>query len=262
MSGELISFDEIVPGATVRVAVIDGVQYLSIRDVIMCVCGKDGNQANEVWRRMSETRKSELFPFLSYYQFPGQGQSEQPVITLPDSIKMVMVLPGDRPKLCRMIFANIISRYLDGDVTMCDEIKHNRSIGKKRSYSKFAQQMEEVVNQVEENEIPQVQYIYATKCPAFPGLIKIGKTANMKARLSQLNTACAPAPHTVVTMAPTLDMHRDECLAHRWFANNRRQGEFFDISEERVKEYFFNTITARYQKELIESIQDRWRSEG
>ena len=33
-----IPFDDIVPGAEVRVAVIDGVQYLSIRDVIMCVC--------------------------------------------------------------------------------------------------------------------------------------------------------------------------------------------------------------------------------
>ena len=33
-----IPLDEIVPGATVRVVVMDGVQYLSIRDLIMCVC--------------------------------------------------------------------------------------------------------------------------------------------------------------------------------------------------------------------------------
>jgi hypothetical protein len=34
-----------------------------------------------------------------------------------------------------------------------------------------------------------------TKSPAFPGLIKIGKTEDFAKRLTQLNTACAPAPH-------------------------------------------------------------------
>ena len=44
-----IPFEEIVPGATVRVAVIDGVQYLSIRDIIMCVCGKNATGTKGVW---------------------------------------------------------------------------------------------------------------------------------------------------------------------------------------------------------------------
>ena len=39
----LIPFDEIVPGAKVRVAVINGKQYLSVRDLIMHLCNKDNN---------------------------------------------------------------------------------------------------------------------------------------------------------------------------------------------------------------------------
>lgn len=33
-----IPLDELAPGATIRFTVIDGVQYLSIRDFIMHVC--------------------------------------------------------------------------------------------------------------------------------------------------------------------------------------------------------------------------------
>ena len=44
-----IPLDEIVAGATVRVAVIQGTQYLSVRNVIMYMCGKDNKQASQIW---------------------------------------------------------------------------------------------------------------------------------------------------------------------------------------------------------------------
>ena len=80
-AGSSIPFDDIVPGATVRLAVINGTQYLSIRDIIMHVCGKTANEAREVWRRMPHSQKDELKASCFYFQFPGRGQSEQPVIT-------------------------------------------------------------------------------------------------------------------------------------------------------------------------------------
>jgi hypothetical protein len=44
---EAISFDEIVPGATIRFTIIDGVQYLSIRDFIMHACGISNDHAGD-----------------------------------------------------------------------------------------------------------------------------------------------------------------------------------------------------------------------
>ena len=47
-----IPFDNIKDGAIVRCAVIDGVQYLSICDLIMVMCEKDRNQAEQVWKQI------------------------------------------------------------------------------------------------------------------------------------------------------------------------------------------------------------------
>ena len=261
----VIPFDEIVPGATVRLCVVEGKQYLSVRDVIMHICGKDQHDAAQIWRRTknannaSDTwrtldyyKKDQVCKELAVFQFPGRGQLCQPVITLAGSIKLVMMLPGKQAQQYKTKFAEIISRYLEGDQKLCQEIEENRSIGKKRSYARFVHEMECMVQEDKNDEMPQVRYIYATRSPAFPGLIKIGRTANIRARLSNLNTACAPAPHSVITMAPTLDMHRDEYLAHSFFAKSRREGEFFQIGEEEVRHYFSSVIIPHFQEELLQ----------
>ena len=252
-----IPFDDIVAGATVRFAEIDGMQYLSIRDIVMHLCDKNLNDAGAVWRNLADQKKNKLQPFLNVFQFPGRGQQIQPVITLPGSIKLVMILPGERAKRYKWIFADIISRYLDGDDEMCLEIKQNKSMGKKRSYEKFAQDMDRSIKEEDKSnkKNPRIGYVYATQSEAFPGLIKIGQTLDMKARLSQLNTACAPSPHVVVALAPTFDMDRDEKDAHEFFSTVRMQGEFFAVNKSQVKKYFHEHIMALHQEELLEYMQ-------
>ena len=90
-----MSLDEIAHGATVRVTVIDGKQYMSIRDLIMHMCGVNFDHAGKTWRRMSAEHKSDIQAFCKMFQFPGRGQSEQPVITFPGAIKISMFLPGN-----------------------------------------------------------------------------------------------------------------------------------------------------------------------
>ena len=250
-----IPFNDIVAGAAVRLAEIDGVQYLSIQDVIMHVCGAENNYAGEIWRRMRNNELSKLGPFLNVFKFPGQ--QIQPVITLPGSIKLVMILPGKNAKRYKWIFADVISRYLDGDDEMCSEIKQNKSMGKKRSYEKFAQDMDRSIKEEDKSnkKNPRIGYVYATQSEAFPGLIKIGQTLDMKARLSQLNTACAPSPHVVVALAPTFNMDRDEKDAHQFFSTVRMQGEFFAVNKSQVKKYFHEHIMALHQEELLEYMQ-------
>ena len=125
MSTAVIPFDEIVPGATVRVATIGGVQYLSIRDVIMCVCGKDGDHAGQVWRNLREDKKTEVRLFLANFKFPGPGQSEQPVITFQGALKLAMFLPGNVAKKHRSHMANILRRYYAGDASLVEELAEN-----------------------------------------------------------------------------------------------------------------------------------------
>ena len=250
-----IPFDDIVAWSTVRLAEIENIQYLSIRDIIMHVCDKDCHDAAQIWRRMGDDEVSELSQYLKMFQFPGRGQQTQPVITLPGSIKLVMILPGEQAKRYKWIFAGIISRYLDGDDEMCLEIKENKSMGKKRSYEKFAQDMDRSIKEEFKKKNPSIGYVYATQSEAFPGLVKIGQTTDMKARLSQLNTACAPAPHVVVALAPTFDMQRDERDAHEFFSPVRMQGEFFAANKSQVKKYFFEHIMALHQEELLEYMQ-------
>ena len=112
MSTDVIPFDEIVPGATVRVAVINGIhwQYLSVRDVIMCLCDATMDYAGQIWRNLADEHKSEVrdsheLPFPS---LPGRGQSEQPVITFPGAVKLSMFLPGENAKRSRSAMAQIL----------------------------------------------------------------------------------------------------------------------------------------------------------
>ena len=121
-----LPFDEIVPGATVRFCVIDGVQYLSIRDMIMCVCSKDNKDACKIWERLPETQKEEVESFCRNFQFHGQGQSKQPVITFIGALKLIMVLPGEAAKKHRSAMTDILRRYFAGDASLLDEIERNQ----------------------------------------------------------------------------------------------------------------------------------------
>jgi len=121
----VIPFDEIVSGATVRFCVIDGVQYLSIHDLIKCVCGKNNKRAYETWDNISQTLKDELSDFLGCFQFPGRGQSNQPVVTFTGALKLIMFLPGNTAKMHRLTMVDILRRYFAGDMSLFDEMARN-----------------------------------------------------------------------------------------------------------------------------------------
>ncbi len=55
-----IPFDEISAGTTARVVVLDDVQYMCTRDVIMHINGKNNKQACQVWDRLPDENKEEL----------------------------------------------------------------------------------------------------------------------------------------------------------------------------------------------------------
>ena len=105
-----------------------------------------------------------------------------------------------------------------------------------------------------DGRMPKSDWIYATESEAFPGLIKIGRSGDVKARLSSGNTFCAPEPHSLIVAAPTFDPKRDETAAHDYFAKYRVEGEFFRISEASVRSYFSQVLLPIYHKELDDAI--------
>lgn len=244
----VIPFDEIARGATVRYTMIAMVLFLSVRDVIMHLCGHNRITANTTWARLSEQLKKELDNDLEEFQFPGQGHRAQPVITIKGAMKLMMMLPGKRAKAMRVQAADILERYVLGHESLVDEIRQNRHIGPAAACAQLLQKA------CLYKELPQAAYLYATKSEAFPGLIKIGRSSDMTASLTGLNTGCAPIPHFTVAVVPTFDAMRDKLWAHEFFEKGRREGEFFEIADEEVKVFFNGQIMAKYQLDLAERI--------
>jgi len=122
---QLMTFDEIIPNASVRVAVVDGIQYLSIRDLIMVMCVKNGNDAGQIWRRIPESNKNELQAICLTFKFKGRGQQEQTIIQFQGALKLLMWLPGEKAKSFRSQAAEILTRYYAGDKTLLKDVWEN-----------------------------------------------------------------------------------------------------------------------------------------
>ena len=247
-----ISFSKIAHGCYATVRVFDE-NLLYAVDLAMLGTGKNRNYAGQVLRNIPE----DSFPSSKYVVRQLHAGHATKLLTFEDAITLFMLLPGKIALKLRVQLKDIIVRYLDGDRSMCMEIETNHAIGKVKSYSNFASKiMSSVDEEADEitHSMPQTSYVYATKSPAFPGLIKIGKTVDVASRLTSLNTSCAPAPHVIVAVAPSLDNERDEKAAHTFFSNARCEGEFFKLPDADVQNYFATHITAQYHAELAQNI--------
>lgn len=120
-----IPCDEIASGAAIRYTTIHEIQYLSVRDYIMHMCEKDNKTSSQIWSRMHDSAKSEVSSFCRNFQFPGKGQTLQPVITFAGAIKLAMFLPGEKAKQNRSKMVSILQRYYAGDETLHAEIEAN-----------------------------------------------------------------------------------------------------------------------------------------
>lgn len=250
----LISFAEIVQeqDSSVRINA-DGLLYAV--DFVKVITDKTNKGSSRVLRNLKE----DVFSSSKFIDYPAeQGGHPIKCVSFSDALELVMVLHGKRATQFRKQFKDIIVRYLDGDRSMCSEIIENEKNGRIKSYTKFASKTVDKANNettMKNQGMPHTDYVYATKSAAFPGLIKIGKTQDVKQRLSQLNTACAPAPHVIVAVAPTFNHSRDEKVAHAFFSDKRRAGEFFELDDTEVVAFFTGHITAQYNVELMQNIE-------
>ena len=179
------------------------------------------------------------------FQFHGRGQSKQPVITLQGALKLIMWLPGNMAKEVRSKVCDILTRFLSGDASLHAEVDRNASIGVVAACEAF---MGDAIasSKRKREEAPEVGCVYGSVSEAFPGLIKIGLTHNPDARLSSMNTSCAPLPHRFVAIAPTYDAALDERMAHAYFADRQEVKEFYRVTVEELQRFFDRHITPEY----------------
>jgi len=250
----MISFGEIIPGATVRLIVIEGKQYLSVRDLIRHMCDKTIDTAGRVWRNISEDLKEELQDHMVEHQFKGRGNLKQPVITSKGAIKLLMWLPGDKAKSLRSAAAEILARYVEGDQSLCLEIANNKQIGENQACAALMNSAMKKRKYDETHSMPTVGWVYGTESEAFVDMVKIGRAQDLNSRLASGNTFCAPAKHVVVAAVPSFDPIRDEKAAHQHFEAQRGSGEFFKVTKEAVQLYFNLHLMPLYQQELASMI--------
>jgi hypothetical protein len=235
----ILTFENVIAGRDVSASVrITNDGFLNAVDLVMAVTLKDNEASAKAIRTVVGHGHFNANKIVQR-RTSGSGNSKTKFISFGDAIELIMVLPGRIAKQIRVKFADVIVRYLDGDRTMCTEIEENYAMGKQERYLKLAK---EVLTSVHDDnkDMPVLAagFVYAVKSPAFPGLIKIGKTQDIASRLRNLNTSCAPAPFVIVALASSFNHGQDELAAHAFFAHARKAGEFFELNDSEVISYF------------------------
>ena len=116
------SFAEIVHGRDSSVRVTDDGLLYAV-DLVMVVTGKDRDYAGQVLRSISH----DIFHPMKFHerQLSTRGGLKTKLVSFQDAIELVMVLPGHKAKETRTQFAEIIKRYLAGDMSLVSEIETN-----------------------------------------------------------------------------------------------------------------------------------------
>ena len=96
-------------------------EYVSVYDIIK-VAGAQKNP-RDVWKRILENYEEEVVEFCDNLKFPGPGQRKTPCINAKGLIKLLMWIPGKLAQEFRTQTADIMLRYLGGDITLINEIK-------------------------------------------------------------------------------------------------------------------------------------------
>ena len=236
------------------------IQMFSVYDFINCICNKEksDNYARKTFFRLisnGSEYKDEIITACRWIKLNGSMGKGTPSMDVSGLMKLLNCIGGKISRAFRNETLTILQRYLDGDESICMEVNENKRFGKAHSYTKFAQSVMDTANDMiisDSLKIPKASYIYGTQSAAFPNLIKIGRTDDINARLIQLNTSCAPAPHRIVALAQTFDSIRDESMVHGYFAEYRREGEFFEISIQDISDFLFTHVDHQYRQELLE----------
>lgn len=116
-------------------------EYVSVLDVIILATGQSKNAVTKIWCSLKEKYEEEVTESVRYLKFPGAGQKETPCVNAKGLVKLLMLIPGKLAQEFRNQTADIMIRYLGGDLALVNEIKHTNQLhvqnGESNIFRKF-----------------------------------------------------------------------------------------------------------------------------
>ena len=103
----------------------DSPPRISVIDVVEAITGQVKSNAGKTLERVKESHP-EVYPNWINFRFPGRGQRETPIADVRGIVEIVMLLPGRHAARIRRQAAELLCRYLGGDLALVDEVCRNR----------------------------------------------------------------------------------------------------------------------------------------
>ncbi len=100
---------------------------VSIYDVIGLITGYTASNSAHMYDRLV-VQFPEVCATCTNFKFPGRGQRDTPVTDAEGIVSIIMLLPGRAAAVARQSAANVLVRYLGGDLTLVREVMHNHNL--------------------------------------------------------------------------------------------------------------------------------------
>ena len=101
---------------------------VAVLDVLQLITGHSRNNARVLWLRLLGTHP-ELATICSQFKFNARGRGchqETPAVDAKGVVQVLMALPGPAAVQFRLKAADVLVRYLGGDLTLMGEVQRNR----------------------------------------------------------------------------------------------------------------------------------------
>ena len=100
---------------------------VAVFDLIAVLTGQTANNSAMTYSRLISSHP-EVTTGCGYFKFKGRGQKFIPVTNAKGAVMIINALPGKVAAKLRIEWADVIVRYLGGDLTLVQEIAHNRTV--------------------------------------------------------------------------------------------------------------------------------------
>ena len=94
---------------------------ISVIDVAVAVTAHGANYASEAVRILCRSYP-EVHEKIVDFKFPGKGQRKTPIIDVQGAVELVLLLPGRYAAQVRRQAAELLCRWLGGDLSIIDEV--------------------------------------------------------------------------------------------------------------------------------------------
>ena len=111
-------------GKQIRVT-LDCPRKVAVYDAIKAITGY--KSYHKTWKDLVE-KYPDVLSDVNYFQFPGQGQRDTPVMGAKGLVTLMNLLKGDNAAEFRAAEAGVLVRYLGGDLSLIAEVKGIRQM--------------------------------------------------------------------------------------------------------------------------------------